>query len=155
MKITAKIDKDRGSEVLFKKLLRNAKDLSKPLEKILAIGLSSTDKNFEAEGRPRKWKELAESTKKQRAKIGKTGKILERSNLLKNSINGRVEGSSVKIGTVVPYAPVHQNGMLIKTKKATFFVPQRQFIKWQPSELKMAEDILTKHLIDGLSKGGE
>lgn len=82
------------------------KDISSDLE-------SSTEKNFRSEGRP-KWKKLAESTLEARRRQGKTGRILQVSGQLKNSITTQSGYNFAKIGTNLKYARIHQFGGTIK-----------------------------------------
>ena len=147
MKIVSKVD-EKASEILFKRLIKNSKDLKRPLINIRATLLSSTDKTFEAQGRPRKWKDLKPSTKRKRAKMGKwPAKILQVSGSLASSVNGKIEGNTVKIGSNKEYAMIHQKGGTIKTKKASIKIPARPFLVIQDEDVKRAENILTRHLL--------
>lgn len=75
--------------------------------------------------------------------INPSAKILRKSGGLFNSIQRKVHGNSVFIGTNLSYAEVHQNGAVIKAKNkkflkfsiegGTFFkkqvtIPQRRFV---------------------------
>ena len=75
--------------------------------------------------------------------LNPSAKILRKSGILFNSIQRKVEGNSVFIGTNLSYAETHQNGAIIKAKNkkflkfsiegGTFFkkqvtIPQRRFI---------------------------
>lgn len=78
-----------------------------------------------------------------RQKINPSAKILRKSGMLLNSLERKVEGNSVFIGTDRSYAKTHQYGAVIKAKNkkflkftiegGTFFkkqvtIPQRRFI---------------------------
>jgi phage virion morphogenesis protein len=109
-------------------------------------------KNFDAEGRPEKWKPLKESTmvrKLRRFKgtytkkgklsakgkrIQKGSKILMDSSRLRNSIVYQVLTNGVQIGTNVVYAATHQFG-----RDA---IPARPFLVIQEEdEIRMAQTI--------------
>ncbi len=69
--------------------------------------LESVQENFQQEGRPQKWAPLAESTKAQRRRLGRSqGKLLNRSGAtgLLGSINYQAGPESVSIGTNRVYA---------------------------------------------------
>jgi phage virion morphogenesis protein len=83
--------------------------LSNPQRAFKAIGLivrNSVLKNFEAQGRPQRWKELKESTIRKKG----SSRILEDTGRLRNSITYRAHRDMVEIGTNVVYAGIHQFG---------------------------------------------
>lgn len=111
------------------------------------IILASTTRNFEVEGRPKKWQPISELTreiyegklldklraskgygriKKEETRKGREsaylamhgGKILQRRGDLRKSISiGKITASSVEIGSSLPYARIHQLGGEIRPKK--------------------------------------
>jgi len=103
-------------------------DLTPTMKKIGIYMMASTNKTFQAEGKP-KWKDIKEATKKRREKIKKyPGKILQVSGKLKNSIVSKAEKDNVKIGTSVPYAPYLQFG----TSRG---LPSRPFLQFLPEDI--------------------
>jgi phage virion morphogenesis protein len=109
--------------------LANRDENLRPLMKNIAgIFAYSTEENFKAEGRP-KWQDLAETTKKQRAKKGKyPGQILQVEGKLAASVSTYYDDDSAVIGSNLPYAAVHQlGGKAGKGRKVT--IPARPYLK--------------------------
>lgn len=91
-----------------------AADPSPILHHIADLMVASVDRNFESEGRPR-WAPVRPATRRRKAKAGKS-KILMWSGALARSIVAQVRGSSVILGSNLPYARIHQQGGLISRK---------------------------------------
>lgn len=89
-----------------------AQDPTRILRHIANLMQASVDRNFEAEGRPA-WTPLRPATRRRKAKLGKS-RILMVSGNLARSITGRVDGTTVVLGTVVRYARIHQEGGVIR-----------------------------------------
>lgn len=87
---------------------RRAKDPTRILHHIANLMASSVDRNFEAEGRPA-WKPVRPATRRYKAKVGKS-RILTLSGNLARSIQAKVQGTSVVLGTNVRHARIHQLG---------------------------------------------
>lgn len=69
-------------------LARKGENLRPLMKNIAGIFAYSTEENFKEQGRPDKWVDLAESTKKQRLKKRKwSGQILQVEGMLASSIN--------------------------------------------------------------------
>jgi len=62
-----------------------------------------TEQNFAAEGRPKVWKQSARARRE-------GGQTLTKTARLRRSITVKVEGNTVRIGTNVVYAAIHQLG---------------------------------------------
>jgi phage virion morphogenesis protein len=98
---------------LFEELKEKLK--GKEIYRVLASELlEAVYRNFEAEGRPQKWKHLAKSTIRDRRRKGYwPGKILQRqaggSGLLA-SIHSSYTDNSATVGTNKAYAAIHQFG---------------------------------------------
>jgi len=105
--------------------------------------VSSVEDNFEAEGRPKKWKKLKASTIKQRKKQGTwPGRMLQRSaGGLANTITSSSTNTEATVGSNKPYAPYLQSG----TKKMV----ARPFLNFTQSDVKDFEDTITNHLTRG------
>ena len=90
---------------------------------------TATEDNFKDEGRPEKWVDLSETTKKQRQKIGKyPGQILQVSGQLASSVSTAYDDNSAVIGSNLVYAAIHQlGGQTGKNKKTT--IPAKPYLK--------------------------
>lgn len=124
---------DKGVQELLNRLQARMINLKRPLGAIGEVIVSSIARNFMEGGRwsgkvgdvmggSQKWQDLAESTKKARAKMKKwPGKILVLSGSagLMGSISRQVTEDSVIVGTNKEYARVHQFGAVIHMKGGT------------------------------------
>lgn len=126
--VEIKID---NKEVTAKLLeLANKGENLRPLMKNIAgIFASSTEDNFKEQGRPDKWADLAESTKKQRTKKRKwPGQILQVEGKLAASVNAQYDDNSAVIGSNLDYARIHQlGGKAGRNKKAE--IPPRPYLQ--------------------------
>ena len=92
-------------------LAKRTENLRPLMKNIAGIFSYSTEENFKEEGRPDKWVDLAESTKKQRTKKRKwPGQILQVEGKLAASINTYYDNDSAVIGSNLEYAAIHQLG---------------------------------------------
>ncbi len=92
-------------------LAKKTENLRPLMKNIAGIFAYSTEENFKEEGRPEKWLDLAESTKKQRTKKRKwPGQILQVEGKLAASINTFYDNDSAVIGSNLEYAAIHQLG---------------------------------------------
>ena len=92
-------------------LAKRTQNLRPLMKNIAGIFAYSTEENFKEEGRPDKWVDLAESTKKQRTKKRKwPGQILQVEGKLAASINTYYDNDSAVIGSNLEYAAIHQLG---------------------------------------------
>jgi phage virion morphogenesis protein len=127
-------------------LKRKSGNIRPALVGIAGIMMDSTEENFEMEGRPR-WPDLAESTKKARAKKGKyPGKTLQVKGQLAASISPKVTESSALVGTNKKYAAIHQFGGPAGRKHAVD-MPERPFLKITKRDVEQAEFLLIRHLL--------
>lgn len=141
--ILAGADEVRRDLAAVRQMLADPRQI---LELVGEMGVASIQRNFEAGGRPQKWKPLSSSTLEQQYKNRKTGALKPRhkktgghtagytrfvggkkalidTGHLYESFTWRVEGTNVLIGTSVSYAAAHQFGVgphtiRPKTKKA-------------------------------------
>jgi phage virion morphogenesis protein len=93
----------------LRRLIASGRDLTPAMRRAAGIMHDAVEENFEEEGRP-KWKSLAASTLRQRAKEGSTGKILQRRGNLARSITRHADAESATVGTNLVYAAIHQLG---------------------------------------------
>lgn len=137
--IEIKID---NKEVLtrLQELASRGENLRPLMKNIAAIMSTATEDNFKDEGRPEKWVDLSETTKKQRQKIGKyPGQILQVSGQLASSVSTAYDDNSAVIGSNLAYAAIHQlGGQAGKNKKVT--IPARPYLKLTDDNF---EEILT------------
>ena len=138
--IEIKID---NKEVLtrLQELASRGENLRPLMKNIAGIMSTATEDNFKDEGRPEKWVDLSETTKKQRQKIGKyPGQILQVSGQLASSVSTVYDDNSAVIGSNLVYAAIHQlGGQTGKNKKTT--IPARPYLKLTDDNF---EEILTE-----------
>ena len=132
-----------NKEVLtrLQELASRGENLRPLMKNIAGIMSTATEDNFKDEGRPEKWVDLSETTKKQRQKIGKyPGQILQVSGQLASSVSTAYEDNSAVIGSNLAYATIHQlGGQTGKNKKTT--IPARPYLKLTDDNF---EEILTE-----------
>ena len=120
-----------NKEVLtrLQELASRGENLRPLMKNIAGIMATATEDNFKDEGRPDKWIDLSETTKKQRQKIGKyPGQILQVSGQLASSVSTAYDDNSAVIGSNLAYAAIHQlGGQAGKNKKTT--IPARPYLK--------------------------
>lgn len=151
MKIKVKISDEKALSML-ETMGRNSRNITPALASIRSLLLASVDENFEAEGRPVKWKDLSEYTIDNRTANGKwPGKILQVSGQLASSVTGILTNDSVIIGSNKSYAKLQNNGGVTKTPAGNRVkVPARPFILIQKEDEKEARKILNDHLLRGI-----
>lgn len=126
--IEIKID-NKDVEKKLLELAQKGENLRPLMKNIAGIFAFATEENFKNEGRPDKWTELAEATKKQRTKQKKwPGQILQVSGQLASSISTQYDDDSAVIGSNLDYAAIHQlGGQAGKNKKVE--IPARPYLK--------------------------
>lgn len=136
---------------------KRGQDMSAAFAEIREIILSAIEENFEQEGRyaspesaiggSTKWKDLKESTKRQRTKKGKwPGKILQVSQGgLAASISGEHGKDYAAAGSNKVYAARQHFGWPPGSGDIT---PARPFMHVQAEDLEEAEQTLLDHLTD-------
>lgn len=127
-------------------LAKKAENLRPVMKNIAGILAYSTEENFKSEGRPDKWKDLADSTKKQREKKGHwPGQILQVTGQLASSINTYYDNDSAVIGSNLEYAAIHQLGGQAG-KNESVDIPARPYILLQQKDEKNIIDVITDYL---------
>lgn len=134
----------RNLSQMLREIQRRAGDLRPALTKIGEEMIDATQENFDREGRP-KWLDLASSTKKRREAKGKSGKMLQVTGQLINSISRTITGASAIVGTNLKYAEAHQFGGWYGRNRQTP-IPARPFLKLTKRDVEGAEKILVKYL---------
>ncbi len=144
--IDIKVD-DKDVVELLKRLEQKMRNMTPVMRVIAGIMHDAVEENFAKEGRP-KWKPLAPSTIRQRAKKGHwPGKILQVSGQLASSITQKATSTSAIVGTNKKYAALHQfGGKAGRGHKAT--IPARPFLKLDDKAL----DEIRNKLIEYITK---
>lgn len=133
--IEIQIDNAEVQERLLK-IAEKTQSLRPLMKNIAGIMAYSTEENFKNEGRPDKWTDLAESTKKQREKKKKwPGQILQVEGKLAASINTFYDDDSAIIGSNLDYAAIHQLGGQAGRNKSVS-IPARPYLKLTDSDYK-------------------
>ena len=143
--IEIKIDNNDVERKLLK-LAQKGENLRPLMKNIAGIFASATEKNFKNEGRPDKWTELSEITKKQRTKQKKwPGQILQVSGQLASSISTQYDDESAIIGSNLDYAAIHQlGGQAGKNKKVE--IPARPYLMLTNDDYAEILEEINKHL---------
>ena len=138
--IEIKLD-NKDVEKKLLELAQKGENLRPLMKNIAGIFASATEENFKNEGRPDKWTELSEVTKKQRTKQKKwPGQILQVSGQLASSISTQYDDESAVIGSNLDYAAIHQlGGQAGKNKKVEILA--RPYLKLTDDDF---EEILTE-----------
>lgn len=108
-------------------------DMHDLLDGIGVYMVESVIRNFEDQGRPKKWDENSKETLKRK----KGSLILHQSGLLKAGIMHQVDGRSVVVGPsgpAVPYARIHQKGGKAGRKSARVTIPPRPYLVMQEAD---------------------
>ena len=143
--IEIKID-NQEVERRLQEIAKKSSNLRPLMKNIAGIFASATEDNFAEEGRPDKWIDLSEVTKKQRKKIGKyPGQILQVSGQLASSVNTYYDDDSAIIGSNLAYAAIHQlGGQAGKNKKVT--IPARPYLKLTDDDLEEIMESVEKYI---------
>ncbi|MBP3847289.1 phage virion morphogenesis protein [bacterium] len=129
-------------------LAKKGENLRPLMKNIAGIFANSAEENFKEQGRPDKWVDLAESTKKQRLKKRKwPGQILQVEGMLASSVNTYYDNDSTVIGSNLPYAAIHQlGGKAGKNKFAN--IPARPYLNLTEDDYKEILSETEKYLKD-------
>jgi len=134
---------DKAIQGYLKQVQRKLGDLT-PLMKIISETMhTAVQRNFQTEGARLpggKWQELADSTKKERSKIGKwPGSILQVNRNLLGGISPEHDSTTAVVGSNMPfkkgYAAIHQFGGKAGRGKS-FTMPARPFFELANEDLE-------------------
>ena len=106
---------DTNIQAALNRLLQVSQDMTPVMKDIAEHLVAGVRGRFRAETDPdgKKWAALSETTKKRKAKSGRTGaRILHESGNLKDQITSDHDAMSAVVGTNVAHAPTHQFGAL-------------------------------------------
>ena len=127
-------------------LAKKTENLRPLMKNIAGIFAYSTEENLKKEGRPEKWLDLAESTKKQRTKKRKwPGQILQVEGKLAASINTFYDNDSAVIGSNLEYAAIHQLGGQAGRNKSVE-IPARPYLKLTDDDYNEINHEIEKYL---------
>jgi len=132
----------------LKRLADDARDAERPLKAAGEVIRRSVEKNFRAQGRPRKWEKLASSTLgKRRRGRGRGGpQILVDTARLKNSIGYRLVTEGVEVGTNVRYAMRQHFGYPGGAGRGHSKTPARPFLMVQSEDISTIAAIFRRHI---------
>ena len=143
--ISYEIKNDDKVKALLKKAGNKSKDLRIPLKRCGILMLRSIDKNFRAEGRPKKWAPLSPMTIAMRRKEGRGAKILQNTGMGKGSIVYEVvSNQKVQIGTPLDYMRIHQTGGSIKIPARDIYPVRAKVLHWV--DPGTGEDVFAMHV---------
>ena len=143
--INFQVMNDEKVVALLKRTREKAKDLRIPLKQSGILMLSSIDKNFRAEGRPKKWAPLSPMTIAMRRKKGRGAKILQDTGRGKSSIVYKVvSNQKVQIGTNLDYMRIHQEGGSIKMPARDIYPVKARALHWV--DPNTGEDVFAMHV---------
>ncbi len=117
------------------RLARRSDDMSEAMTEIAGIMLDAVEENFEQEGRPEKWLELAEVTKDDREEkgFGREHPILQRTGNLAASVQADSSDREAVVSTNLRYAALqHFGGEAGRGKKVK--IPPRPFLVLAPED---------------------
>src|SRR5574344_1885054 len=143
--IEIRIDNKAVEEALLK-VASKCEDMRPLMKNIAGIMADAVEENFEQEGRPDKWQELAESTIKHRKKTKHwPGKLLQVEGQLATSITMQYDNESAVIGSNLAYAAIHQlGGQAGKGKNVK--IPARPYLVLTTGDLSEILLLLFKYL---------
>lgn len=121
-------------------LVKKIENLTPALHEIGQLMVASTDENFQKEQNIYgvKWKANTPATLQYKASRGFIMKVLQRRGMLRSSIQYRIEGDKVSVGTNLPYGAFHQYG--------TNRLPKREFLGVSRQDQKEIIAILEDYL---------
>ena len=121
-------------------LVKKIENLTPALHEIGQLMVASTDENFQKEQNIYgvKWKQNTPATLKYKASKRFIMKVLQRRGILRSSIQYRIEGDKVSVGTNLPYGAYHQFG--------TSRLPKREFLGVSRQDQKEIIAILEEYL---------
>ena len=129
------------------KVAQKCENMRPLMKNIAGIMADATEQNFENEGRPDKWQELAKRTIKQRTKTKHyPGKILQVEGRLALSVTTQYDNDSAVIGSNLAYARIHQLGGQTGKNKSVE-IPARPYLGLTNDEYNEIIYIAQKYII--------
>ena len=142
---------DAEFQALVGRIIARAGNLQPVHEIVGEIVHASILRNFEAGGRPGQWKDLKESTKKQRRKQGNwPGQVLVRSGVrggLMGAVTYKAAADQVVFAGNKPYSAIqHFGGQAGKGHKVT--IPARPYMMVQDDDWPEIKDALNQFIFE-------
>jgi phage virion morphogenesis protein len=137
----------QGIDRLFarvKKLAQDTRQVERPLKVASVYMLGSIDKNFADEGRPQKWKALADSTKAKRR--GSSPKILTDRAKLRRSHSFNLTNQGSEIGTNAVQGPRQHFGYSEGEGRGQAETPARPFLMFQREDIREIGEIFKRSI---------
>lgn len=127
---------------------RITRDIEKPFKASGTYMVGSIQRNFQAEGRPKKWTALADSTiERRRRGKGKGGvKILTDTAAMKNSMAMKLQTDGVEVGTGAIQAKRQHYGYPGGTGRGRSKTPARPFVMIQDEDRDVIAKIFSRHV---------
>lgn len=127
---------------------RITSDIEKPFKASGTYMIGSIQRNFSAQGRPKKWQGLAASTIRQRRRgKGKGGvKILMDKGQLRNSFAMRVRRSETEVGTNMVQAKRQHFGYPGGSGRGHSRTPARPYVMFQDEDYDAIGRIFGRHI---------
>ena len=153
--IDVKIE-DKEVKALFQRLLEKMQDLTPAMKVIGQIIRTSVVKNFEAGGRPHRWK----PSKRAMVEGGRT--MVDTGRLMKY-ITSRAYRDRAEVGTNVIYAAIHQFGGDIEASRSKYLkfriggrwaqkkkvrIPARPFLVVQDEDWQEIKEAILEYLME-------
>lgn len=132
------------------RLISNAEDTKPIMAAVAARMLNAVEDNFAAEGRP-KWKALSDRRLEQRRKMKKTGKILQVSGDLADSVSTRSTNTEAIVGIGRDSYGKFHHGPKMTGHASKGIMPERPFLKLTDGDVEDIKEIIGPHLIEGVS----
>lgn len=151
--IEVKIEDNEG-KALFDRLQRRLQDLTPAMKVIGQIIRTSVVKNFEAGGRPSKWKPSKRALTESGRTMVDTGRLMK-------SITAKAYPDRAEVGTNVIYAAIHQFGGDITAKNSRYLkfrigkrwaqkrkvtIPARPFLMVQDEDWQEIKEAILEYL---------
>lgn len=140
---------DAGFRRKMNKLIQNFRN-PRGMKRVAGIMHDAVEENFSKEGRPTRWKRLAPSTLKARARQGKTGKILQVSGSMAASVWQKYTNTSAAVGTNKSYAKYHHPPSMTK-HASKGIMPVRAFILLTKEDYRKINKVIGRNLIQGVN----
>lgn len=128
------------SKNYLNELIKRIRNLTPALHEVGQLMVASTDENFQNEQNIYgvKWKQNTPATIRYKVSRGFIMKVLQRRGMLRSSIQYRIEGDKLSVGTNIPYGAYHQFG--------TNRLPKREFLGVSRQDQKEIVAILSEYL---------
>lgn len=139
-------------------------DLSMPMKRAAVLMMRSIQANFDNSGRPTTWTPLAQSTLRQKQRLGYSSKPLIRTGALRQSIAPQSSKMSMVLSTAIPYGAIHQyggfagrsRGIAKSLKKGVTgrpYIPARPYLVFQNQDLERIKNMIVDYLTGPITNG--